>query len=179
MKICYIMHMNKMYELLQKSIENQDITALQDVASLIYTELIFNNLINLGLSEYEYSPAIAVEELGLDEELINELIEDYVSQIMRSLVQFESKLQKLYFSKNNQITLDYSSFRELAHKNLGVARNLRIGNAEILLHELMTKMDLEYLRACLEALEVSAIKLHPTRALKTLKLMQVKNIFKD
>jgi len=171
--------MIKKFELFQKSIETQDVTTLYNEASRIYTELISSDLVNLGLSEYEYNPASAVEELGLDEELINELVEDYVSQIMRSFVQFESKLQKLHFSKNNQTSLDYTPFRELAHKNLGVARNLRIKDAEILLHELMTKDDLEYLLSCLEALEVSAIKLHPTRALNTLKLMKVKNLFKD
>lgn len=171
--------MIKKFELFQQSIENQDATVLYDEASRIYTELISNDLVNLGLSEDEYNPTDAVEELGLDEELINELIEDYVSQIMRSLVQFQSKLQKLHISKNNQTSLDYTPFRELAHKNLGVARNLRIKDAEILLYELMTKENLEYLLLCLEALEVSAIKLNPTRALNTLKIMKVKNLFKD
>jgi len=171
--------MIKKFALFQKSIENQDATALQNEASRIYTKLISHELVNLGLSEDEYNPTSAVEELGLDEELINELVEDYVSQIMRSLVEFQSKLQKLQFSKNNQISLDYTPFRELAHKNLGVARNLRIKDAEILLYELMTKENLDYLLLCLEALEVSAIKIHPTRAFNTLKLMKVKNLFKS
>lgn len=167
------------FELFQKFLQDQDITGLKNEASRIYSELIAHDLAELGLSEYKYDPAFAVEELGLDEELIDELIEDYVAQIIKSLIQFESRLKQLHLSKSNQISLDYAPFRELAHKNLGVARNLRIKDAEVLLYELMTKDNLEYLLSCLEALEASAIKLRPECAFNTLKLIQVKNLFKD
>ncbi|WP_457744818.1 hypothetical protein [Sulfurimonas sp.] len=169
--------MIKKFELLNKSVENQDVALLKAEASRIYSDLIETDLIDLHLFEYEYNPDQAVEELGLDEELINELVEDYVSQIIKSLVQFETKLQTLQESKNNEISLDYSPFRELAHKNLGVARNLRIKNAEILLYELMKKEDLQYLILCLDALEVASIKLNPQRAYNTLKLIQAKKLF--
>jgi len=169
--------MIKKFELLNKSLENQDLKSFEAEASHIYSDLILTDLVDLHLSEYEYNPAQAVEELGLDEELIQELIEDYVSQIIKSLVPFEKKLQILQESKNNDKTLDYTSLRELAHKNLGVARNLRIKNAEILLYELMKKEDLQYLILCLDALEVASIKLNPQRAYNTLKLIQVKKLF--
>jgi len=171
--------MIKKFELLNKSVEKEDIKAMEEEAGRIYTALITNELANLNLSEYEYSPKQAVEELGLDEELVHELVADYVSQIIRSLLQFESKLKVLQNSQDNSHPLDYTPFRELAHKNLGVARNLRIKNAEILLYELMTKDDLDYLLLCLEALEVSAIKLNTKHAYNTLKIIEVKDSFKS
>jgi len=153
---------------------------MQEEASRIYTALIRNELADLNLSEYTYLPTEAVEELGLDEALINELVADYVSQVIKSLMQFEVNLNKLQKSKNsNEINLDYTPFRELAHKNLGVARNLRIKNAEILLYEMMQRKDLDYLMLCLEALEVSVIKLNAEIAYKTLKLIEVKDSLKN
>ena len=172
--------MIKKFELLNKSVEKQDVQSMQDEASRIYTDLITNELADLNLSEYIYAPAQAVEELGLDEALINELVADYVSQIIKSLVQFEVKLNNLQKSKNNNETnLDYTPFRELAHKNLGVARNLRIKNAEILLYEMMKSEDLDYLMLCLEALEVSTMKLNTEVAYNTLKLIEVKDSLKN
>ena len=172
--------MIKKFEFLNKSVEKQDVQLMQEEASRIYTDLIINELADLNLSEYTYSPAQAVEELGLDEALINELVADYVSQIIKSLVQFEVKLNNLQKSKNNNETnLDYTPFRELAHKNLGVARNLRIKDAEILLYEMMKGEDLDYLMLCLEALEVSTIKLNTEVAYNTLKLIEVKDSLKN
>ena len=162
--------MVKRFKLLNKLMEKEDLQLVQREASHIYTTLITNELAKLNLSEYCYTPTQAIEELGLDEELINELVADYVSQIIKSLVEFEIKLNNLQKSKNNnQTDLDYTPFRELAHKNLGVARNLRIKNAEILLYEMMKEEDLAYLMLCLEALEVSTIKLNTEVAYRTLK----------
>ena len=162
--------MVKRFKLLNKLMEKEDLQLVQREASHIYTTLITNELAKLNLSEYCYTPTQAIEELGLDEELINELVADYVSQIIKSLVEFEIKLDNLQKSKNNnQTDLDYTPFRELAHKNLGVARNLRIKNAEILLYEMMKEEDLAYLMLCLEALEVSTIKLNTEVAYRTLK----------
>lgn len=132
-------------------------------------------LIDLHIQDYKYDVSIAVNELGLDKELVAELVDDYVAQVIKSVVQFESYLKTLKTSKENNKDLDYTALRELAHKNLGVARNLRIKDAEILLYELMKKDDLEYLVACLEALKVCAIKLSPQCAYKTLKLIEVKS----
>lgn len=171
--------MIKKFELLNKSLEKEDVKSLEAEASRIYTSLLKNELSSLKLSEEQYSPQAAVEELGLDEELINELVDDYVSQIITSLVQFESKLKTLQNSQTNNTTMDYIPFRELAHRNLGVARNLRIKNAEILLYELMRRDDLEYLMSCLEALEVLTIKLSPQKAYNTFKLIEIKDSLKN
>jgi hypothetical protein len=127
------------------------------------------------LKSYTYDPQLAVEELGLDEELIYQLVDDYISQILHSILEFESYLKELKNSKNGKKQLNFTPFRELAHKNLGVARNLRIKDGEILLYELMTNDDLEYLIHCLEALYASVIRLDATHACKTLKLIEVKN----
>ena len=72
-------------------------------------------------------------------------------------------------------TLDFENIRNLAHKNLGVARNLRIVDAQILLTILMKDDDLDYMRVCAKALEISAMKLNPLCAYETLNLIKVKN----
>lgn len=130
---------------------------------------------DLEIDNYKYDIAIAVRELGLDKELVTQLVDDYVAQVIKAVVQFEDYLSVLQDSQDNHHELDYTAFRDLAHKNLGVARNLRIKDAEILLYELMHKDDLEYLLACLEALKVCAIKLRPECAYNTLKLIKVKS----
>ena len=132
-------------------------------------------LSNLNICDYKYDISIAVRELGLDKELVAQLVDDYVAQVMKAIVQFEDYLTTLNHLQNNHDKLDYTAFRELAHKNLGVARNLRIKDAEILLYELMKKDDLDYLLACLEALKACAVKLSPKYAYDTLKLIEVKN----
>ncbi|WP_297440472.1 hypothetical protein [Sulfurimonas sp.] len=146
-------------------------------ADEIFESLITTDLKNLHLERYTYSPMQAMDELGLDEELINELVEDYVGQMIKSLVQFEVYLKELENSKSNKMELDYKLFRELAHKNLGVARNLRIKDSEILLYELIKKDDLKYLLLCIEALKVAIIKLNPQCAYNTLRLIKIKNFF--
>ncbi|MDH4944183.1 hypothetical protein [Sulfurimonas sp. C5] len=156
-------------------IQQTDPITLSQQAELLCHELAVFELSNLKIEGYDYDPAIAIEELGLDAELVDHLVEDYVEQITKSVVQFEKYLKELQNSKANSKDLDYTPFRELAHKNLGVARNLRIHDAQILLYELMKKDDLDYLVHCLEALKYCAIKLKPQRAYDTLKLLAIKN----
>ncbi len=156
-------------------LQKQDADALLADATKIYDNLTATVLRDLGIHQYGYDSKKAVEELGLDEELVNQLVADYVAQIIRSVVQFEEYLKTLFDSQTNHINMDYTPFRELAHKNLGVARNLRIKDAEKLLYELMKRDELEYLVVCLEALKVSAIKLNPQCAYDTIKLIHIKN----
>jgi len=167
--------MLKKFKFFIKSSRAKDIASLYQEAYELCDELASNELAQLDIKDYVYDTKKAVEELGLDEELINQLVEDYVDQIVKAITQFESYLERLQESQDNSLSLDYVPFRELAHKNLGVARNLRIKDAEKLLYELMKKDDLEYLLVCLEALKVCAIKLKPARAFDTLKLIEVKN----
>ncbi len=127
--------------------------------------------------EYKYSAKEAVDELGLDDELVHQLVEDYVAQIIKSVIQFEKILYALKSNKDAKKELDYTELRELAHKNLGVARNLRIKDGEIILHDLMQKEDLVYLFKCIEVLRASVIVLKPKYAFNTIKLIEVKSTF--
>lgn len=127
--------------------------------------------------DYSYDDTEAVKELGLDGELIHQLVEDYVSQIIKSIAQFEKLIYNLQNKKDAKEELDYTELRKLAHKNLGVARNLRIKDGEELLHELMKKEDLVYLFICVEALRASVIRLKPICAFDTLKLLELKSSF--
>lgn len=130
---------------------------------------------HLDIHEYEYTSDEAMEELGIDNELVNHLVEDYVIQILKTKATFLTYLEILNNSKSNNKELDYQPLRDLSHKNLGVARNLRIKDAQEILKELMTKSDLDYLALCLKALEACAIKLNPKCAYDTLKLIDIKN----
>ena len=130
----------------------------------------------LGINNYRYNIVHAIEDLGLDADLIEHLIEDYVAQIIKNKVVFLAYLDELKANQEESLELDYTSLRELAHKNLGVARNLRIEDGKKVLEELMREEDIEYLKKCVEALESCAIKLKPKCAYETLKLMSIKNM---
>lgn len=134
-----------------------------------------HNLHNLQIQDYTYSPDEAIEELGLDSELINQLIEDYVSQILKSKILFLKHLDELESSVDNSKELDYTPLRELAHKNLGVARNLRIEDGIKILDELMKKDDLAYLILCVDGLAACAVRLKPKCAYQTIKLIDLKS----
>ena len=127
--------------------------------------------------DYEYSPVKAIEELGVELDLVDHLVEDYVIQIIKSDVVAKEYLAILKQAKQENKELDYSDFRNLAHKNLGVARNLRIEDSEKVLVDLLKKDDLEYLEHSLEILKACTIKLNPVSAYDALYLMQIKNSF--
>ena len=127
--------------------------------------------------EYHYSCEEALEALGVDEDLMHQLVDDYISQVMKAIVQFEFLIYKLQDAKDAKEELDYRELRDLAHKNLGVVRNLRIKDAEILLDDLMRKDELEHLFLCIEVLQASAVRLNPKCAFNTIKLIKVKSSF--
>jgi len=142
-----------------------------------YKDYCNSSFSELGIFDYKYSSKEAKDALGLEEELIYELIDDYVNQIIRSVPKFLEYIQKLENDKSLGKELDYSELRDLTHKNLGVAHNLRIRNAEILLREIMIKDDLKYLKSSVKCLELYAVKLAPDCAYKTYNLMKIKTIF--
>ncbi len=133
------------------------------------------NLEHLNILFYKYEIKEAVTELSLEEDIILQLIEDYVIQILKSKMAFYKYIHELKKDMLDGKVLDYTNIRNLAHKNLGVVRNLRIKDAQILLEVIMTEEDLDYLRLCVKALEISAIKLNPLCAYETLNLIAVKN----
>ncbi|MDQ1245514.1 MAG: hypothetical protein QG565_1855 [Campylobacterota bacterium] len=130
---------------------------------------------HLEISDYRYDISEAVMELSLEEEIVRQLIEDYVIQILKSKISFYKYIQELKKDILENKPLDYTNIRNLAHKNLGVVRNLRIKDAQKLLEVIMSDDDLDYLRLCVKALEISAVKLNPLCAYETLKLIAVKN----
>ena len=143
-------------------------------ADKLYQKNLNRELKSLAILNYHYVTDEAVDELGLDDELIHDLLEDFVAQIVKYKPVFMMYIDRLKVDKKSSIELNYTPLRELAHKNLGVARNLRIKDAQKLLDELMKKDDLEYLTLCASTLEASVIKIKPEVALKTSKLMQIK-----
>lgn len=130
---------------------------------------------DLDITDYKYDISVAVEALGLDEELVYQLIEDYIIQILKSKVSFYEYIKELQLAKIDNKPLNYENLRNLAHKNLGVARNLHIEDAQKLLTSLMTEEDFDYLRLCVKALEATSAKLIPLCAYETIKLIEVKN----
>jgi len=133
------------------------------------------HLKELNICAYKYDISIAVEELGLDEDLVIQLLEDYIIQILKSKLSFYNYIQELKQSQLDGKDLDFENIRNLAHKNLGVAKNLRIEDAQKLLTILLKDDNLDYMRVCAKALEVTAIKLNPLCAYETLNLIKVKN----
>jgi len=127
--------------------------------------------------EYHYDATEAVEELGLDEELIHQLLEDYINQIIKAIMAFEEMLYVLQSRVDAKLEIDYTELRNLAHKNLGVARNLRIKDAETLLNKMMKEDDLESLFLFIEALRACAIKLNPEFTFNAIKLIEIKSTF--
>ena len=165
------------YNFKNKSSRAQNIEIILKSASESCKNILNKELWELKICDYSYSTDEAVAELGLDEDLINQLLEDYVIQILKSIKAFYEFIDELKKCKDENLVLDYTTLRELAHKNLGVARNLRIKDAEKLLHALMMKDDLEYLEICVKSLKACAIKLKPDCAYDTLNLMKIKSTF--
>lgn len=135
-----------------------------------------NHLQSLDISDYRYNIEEAVIELDLDETVIGQLVEDYIIQILKSKITFYKYIQELKQAELHNIDLDYTKIRDLAHKNLGVVRNLRIKDARAILEVIMKEDDLDHLRLCVKALEISAVKLQPLCAYETLNLIQIKNM---
>ena len=161
--------MNKKVKFERRNTRNNEIRVLVKKAQSVCSKFFQD--------DYQYSTTEAVEELGLDDELIHQLVEDYVIQVINSLDQFEELIFQLQSTQDAKKELDYTELRELAHKNLGVARNLRIKDAEILLNDLMKKDDLQYLFVCIKILKACTIKLKPECAFNTIKLIEVKSTF--
>jgi len=134
-----------------------------------------NYLDSLDISNYRYDITEAVDGLNLEEDVIHQLVEDYIIQILKSKITFYKYIQDLKKENLENKPLDYTDIRNLAHKNLGVVKNLRIKDAQKLLETIMKEDDLDYLRLCIKALEISAVKLNPLCAYQTLNLIQVKN----
>ena len=114
--------------------------------------------------DHIYSIETTQEALGLDSELIDSLLEDYVVQVIKAVPQFHQMIKQLRKDIKQGRDTDFTPLHDLAHKNLGVARNLRIKDAQKILHFIMTSSDLDKIERCLEYLEACAILLKPKAA---------------
>ncbi len=157
--------------------QHKSVQSILNAAHLHIDKLYKKDLKYLQINNYEYTPDEAIEELGLDLDLINQLLEDYTRQIIVSQAIFLEHIQQLQESKHNNLVLDYVSLRDFAHKNLGVARNLRIKDAEKILFRMMKDDNLENLMKYLEALIASTIILKPACAYNALSVMKIKDSF--
>jgi hypothetical protein len=159
----------------KKLSKNEEIEKLLKDAVNVCNTVKYDELDDFDISGYTYSSSEAVEELGLDAELIHQLLEDYVSQILKSVELFRRYVNKIrVLNKANQVN-EYIKLRELVHKNLGVARNLRIKDAEKILFIIMKKENLDELELYIKLLESCAIRLKPKCAYDAITLMKVKN----
>lgn len=139
-----------------------------DFAQTLYETIDNQQIKSIYDTDYIYEPQEAVDELGISEELVDELIEDYVEQILRTYKEFQLYISSLWEKDFLGESLDFAPLRDLAHKNLGVAKNLRIEDAIVLLSEIKKEEDLETISQCLDLLISCAIKLKPTKACETM-----------
>lgn len=123
---------------------------------------------------YQYVGSIAMEALGIEEELLNELLDDYVVQIIRAIIILTQQLHRLNNQRKLNQTLDFTELRELIHKNLGVARNLRIEDAEILLKIMIEEDNLELIMTYIIRLLTTVILLDAKTSYEVLALINIK-----
>jgi len=107
--------------------EQEPVTATQPVIEA--------QILNVGV-DYRYNPQVASDELGLPVDLIEEFIEDFISQA------HEFK-DDLYIALNED---DFDNVKILSHKLKGVAANLRIEDALEVLTTINTSDDFDVIK---------------------------------
>ena len=160
--------MFNIFKFMKNTSKNDAIEIFLNETNLRCKELSLELLKDFGLCEYTYNIEKSVEELGLEKELIEELIKEYIVQILDSKQQFLQYIKEIQESKLNNQNSDYTLLRHLAHKNLGVAKNLDIEDAQKILYDIKTNDNIECLSLLVELLEISAIRLNPECAYKFL-----------
>ncbi|MBU0631453.1 hypothetical protein KKA17_02300 [bacterium] len=135
-----------------------------DFADTVSRNIDNEYMISICNTSYIYDPQEAIDELGISQELVDELVEDYVEQILRTFSEFNLNLSFLWEKNFLNEPVDFGPLRDLAHKNLGVAKNLRIEDGISLLTEIKKQDDLEIIAECLDLLISCAIKLKPKKA---------------
>jgi len=158
--------------------KDKKIKIVLEYAQKVCDDVFKNRFDNAKLSNYIYSVTEAENELGLDEELIIQLTEDYITQIFKASDIFKNLIYNIRKSDGNDKKNKLIELHGLAHKNLGVVRNLHIKDAQILLKDLLTKHDdLDHLEDCVKALNACAFKLSPEYAYNTLSIIKLKKTF--
>jgi hypothetical protein len=149
--------------------KEQEIQDVLSAYSKLCKDITNKEFIELDICDYKYTTDEAVKELCIDQETIAVILNEYIKQVFESLFIFEIMLKKLKLDSSLNKELDFTKIQELAHKNLGVARNLRIKDAEKLLTIVMHNKDLELIEICLDMLQFTTIKLDPDMAYNMIK----------
>ena len=157
--------------------KNKKIYLLFEYATKSLDNICKNRSNNHPIKDYIYDVTIAANELDLDEELIGQLVDDYISQVFNTRYQFDNIINNLKELKDIDKEMKKIDLKNLVHKNLGVAKNLRIEDAQYFLNEMMIHDDIEYLKDCVDALDACAIKLNPAHAYGVLQVIELKNSF--
>lgn len=137
-----------------------------DEANAKCKELSLELIKDFDLCSYQYDINKSIKELGLEKELIEQLIEEFISQVINNKPLFIEYIDKIKQAQLNGKNPNFTPLRDLAHKNLGVARNLDIDDAQKILYELKTNDSIECLTLFVELLEVSVIRLNPSYTYK-------------
>lgn len=124
--------------------------------------------------DYIYETKEAAQELGLEEELIEELIEDYIAQVFKTNIEFTNLISSMW--EKNFLNTEYSlePLMNLIHKSLGVAKNLRIKDAVFILSAIQEQNDLEIISIYLDTLVNCTIKLRPKQAIYNINYLNIK-----
>jgi len=129
--------------------EEQEVQEVAE-ATPVATEEATNTIIEEGeFANYVYNPEVASEELGLPIDLIEEFIQDFISQAL-------SFKDELYTSIENE---ELDNIKIQSHKLKGVAANLRIEDALDALTKVNTSSDYEDIKMNLDRLYIMIDKL--------------------
>ncbi|MFT5836313.1 MAG: HPt (histidine-containing phosphotransfer) domain-containing protein [Sulfurimonas sp.] len=142
-------------ELLEIEDEPEDIIEIEDTISELEKEAnekelapTYTQELNIG-NDYLYDPKLASNELGLPVDLIEEFIQDFISQTN----EFKNDL---YNSLNLN---DIDNIKILSHKLKGVAANLRIEDAYEVLSTINTSDDTQEIKTNVDTLYMIIDKL--------------------
>jgi hypothetical protein len=154
---------------LTKLVENRKI---KNNKMRIYIQKSYDLYNSFFKAQYVYNDKEALEELGIESELIHQLLEDFAVQIIQSNITLHKKISLLKKDRLYDQELDFTPFRDIIHKNLGVARNLRVKDSIEVLTELMVETNFQRIEELLEVFEACALNLRPIQAYEALQLIK-------
>ncbi len=114
------------------------------------------------LNSLAYDMQKAKDELGIDEVLIAEFLEDFTIQLLIFLNHYE--------------TSSIPNLGEAIHKNLGVARNMMCRDIELILEQIKRYDDESQIKELMQKLKCLAIRLNTKVAINTLELIDATKV---
>jgi len=128
--------------------ETEETPAIEETLAKEVLPPIYTQVLNVG-NEYIYDPHLASDELGLPVDLIEEFIQDFISQA-------NDFKDDLYNTLNDDNT---DNVKILSHKLKGVAANLRIEDAFEVLTTINTSDDTDEIKRNMDTLYIIIDKL--------------------